>query len=306
MWPYLVQYGQLSICAYPFFYGLGVAVAGVLFVRALARRGQPATKCADLYGGSVVAVVLGGWLMHCLWLWGSESKDAEVLRGFSRGGQVLYGSVLLSVPTIGLVARYLGVSIHEALDAAAVVAPLGLVFGRVGCICRGCCHGTVTYLPWGICYPKVVDLDGSIVGSPAFLVHVRESLLSIAAAHSLAVHPSQAYEAIAMLITFCVLRRLWRRHQLVGRLTPCFLLCYCAIRFVIEFVRVHPAACWDLTFPQLLSIGIGSIAAVWLVAPQVGWLRFQVVRDGIIRANQPNGVSSRTTMKSKTLMSKKL
>ena len=58
----------------------------------------------------------------------------------------------------GLVGGYFGVELAKALlgvrvktgDSFAVPVAAALAIGRLGCFVAGCCHGTVTTLPWGV------------------------------------------------------------------------------------------------------------------------------------------------------------
>ena len=98
-------------------------------------------------------------------------------------------------------------------DRVAMVAPIGLFFGRLSNFINGELYGRVTDVPWAMIFPHSD-------GQPR--------------------HPSQLYEAglegaflgLAMYI-------FWRKHWLdiSGRLTGVFLFGYGLMRFLVEMVR---------------------------------------------------------------------
>lgn len=247
MHPYLCRHGGAVISSYAFFYGLGVAVAGLLFALLLRKRGHGLRKPANLFMLAAVVVVVGGRILYGIVRWSEAKSDLRGLFDLSAGGQILYGSIFLTVPSLWFFGKQFGMRTIAVLDAAAVGTPLGLVFGRIGCLCEGCCHGTVTDLPWAVAYPKVINLQGHVVGSPAFMLHLREGLIPLTASRSLDVHPVQVYEAVAMVLVFVTLLHLWRTQWFTGRLAPFFILSYCMVRFVLEFIRVQEDVLWGLT-----------------------------------------------------------
>jgi len=265
MYPYLLRQGGLVVSSYPFLYGLGVAVAGVVFALFLKQRGCSLRRSANVFMAAAVSVVLGGQVLYGVVRWSSVRAGLSEFISLSSGGQILYGSVLLTVPTLWLVARLLRMQPGSVFDAAAVGAPLGLVFGRIGCLCGGCCHGAATDLSWAVTYPKVINLEGDMIGTPAFMLHLREGLIPATAGQSLPVHPVQVYEAVAMLVVFLAMLKFWRARRFEGRLAPIFILVYCVVRFALEFVRVQEPVLWGLTLAQLLSTGIGAVMAIWVV-----------------------------------------
>jgi len=264
MYPYLIRFGGITVVSYSFFYGLGMAVAGLLFAAILHHRGVSLRKSAILFmvcGGSII---VGGRLMYAVVYWDSVRKELWEFANLKSGGQILYGSLLVGMAAMFILLRILRLSGKEVADAAAVVIPLGLAIGRIGCFCRGCCHGSVTGLPWGITFPKVIDVNGQIIGSHAYLMHLENHLISMIAPRSLPVHPVELYESLTMLALFVILLTFWQSRIFAGRLAALFLLAYCVTRFVLEFVRVEPQVLAGLTIYQILSIAIAVCTAAWL------------------------------------------
>lgn len=207
-----------------------------------------------------ISTVIGGWTLSAV-VRGAEHS----LLDLPNGGQILYGSFLSVVPLVAVCARLLRIGVRQAFDAAGVSAPLGLAIGRIGCFLGGCCHGTTTNVPWAVTYPKVVNTDGAIIGSPAYMLHLQEGLIAASASRSLPVHPVQIYESSVMIGLFAVLFYVWRRGRFSGRIAPLFILSYCVVRFALEFVRVQEMVLWGWALAQVLSAGIGAAATIWLI-----------------------------------------
>jgi phosphatidylglycerol:prolipoprotein diacylglycerol transferase len=265
--PYLLQIGEFTIASYPFLYGLGVGLAGLVLSLLLRARGVSLARAANVFLLAAAAVVVGGQTLYAIVRWEHVRHDVDSFISLSSGGQILYGSILLATPVLWLTSRLMQLSWRDVLDATAVCAPLGLVFGRLGCFCKGCCHGAVTDVSWAVSYPKVIDPGGAVIGTEAFLKHVNEGLMPAAAAGSLPVHPSQLYESGAMLIVFGLMLMLWARGGFTGRLAFVFILCYAAERFCVEFVRVQETVLAGLTLAQVMSILLGGASLTAIILP---------------------------------------
>ncbi len=188
---------------------------------------------------------------------------ADCLRVFKlwQGGLAYYGGPILALPAVLLLARWRRFSFWALADLCAVGVPLGLTFGRIGCVLSGCCFGAPTRLPWALRFP----LD-----SPAFKHHVELGLLSPHAAGSLPVHPAQLYEAAgaALIFGLCLWLFLRRRPRPAGQLFLGMLLAYALLRFVVEFWRDDARGLWFgdvLSTSQLIGLPIVLATGALLV-----------------------------------------
>ena len=79
-------------------------------------------------------------------------------------------------------------------------------------------------------------------------------------------HPVQLYESFANLLIFAVLYSLAKRNHRSGQIIGLYLVLYSAVRFVIEFFRVHEQntiASLSLTqwiAAALFALGIGILS----------------------------------------------
>jgi phosphatidylglycerol:prolipoprotein diacylglycerol transferase len=119
------------------------------------------------------------------------------------------------------------------LAAATPALAIGHAIGRIGCFLVGDDYGRVSDLPWAVAFPQ---------GLPPTIARV---------------HPTQLYEAAALVPVAWLLFR-WRRQGRPDRFVlGAYLALAGSVRFAIEFLRV------DVRVLGILSVAhIASLAAV--------------------------------------------
>jgi phosphatidylglycerol:prolipoprotein diacylglycerol transferase len=153
----------------------------------------------------------------------------------------------------GLVGGYFGVELAKAAlgvrvktgDSFAVPVAAALAIGRLGCFAAGCCHGTVTTLPWAVDFG-----DG------------------------LRRHPTQVYESAFHLAAALALAWLVRRRALRGQLFKLYSIAYLIYRFLTEFIRPEPVLALGLTGYQLACLALLPVfVALWVRDAQIARLQ---------------------------------
>lgn len=233
-------------------------IAGLLIGWAYARRlaadarlwgGLRAPKPEDLDDLLVFAalgVVVGGRLGFVLFYKPGFylANPLEILQTW-KGGMSFHGGLFGAWLAVFLFARRRGLEPFAMTDVAAVVAPLGLLFGRLANFIKGELWGRPADVPWAIIFPDA---------GPELR------------------HPSQLYEAgLEGLLLLIVLGVVVRRVGFVrpGLLSGVFGMGYAAARFFVEFFREPDrylgflAGGW-LTMGMTLSIPM-FFAGLWLV-----------------------------------------
>ncbi|MFH1529162.1 MAG: prolipoprotein diacylglyceryl transferase family protein [Pseudomonadota bacterium] len=239
--------------AFLFFLTAAIAVC-VIGEWILGRRWDEAPlPWAALIAASVLGAVVGSKLymsQHGAW---APALGAGVLPEVH--GKNLLGAVAGTlVATWGL--RWLLGHRARFEDALGLVLPVAILVGRFGCLFTGCCHGTVTAVPWAMRYGA---------GSIAARHQIAEGLLAPGAAASLSMHPAPLYEIllVAPLIAgvFWAHRRLRRR----GATLLVTVIGYGAIRFGQEFFRYGGPAAGGLKRVQwaLLVVLVLAGLALW-------------------------------------------
>ena len=236
MYPVLFRFGEFEITSFGVLVGIAALVGIWVFTRELERSGLDA-KAADAAVAGVIGGLLGAKLLWTIEFSGQEPV-ADLL--FSRGGLSWFGGLIGGVGTGLWMLHRRRVALVPALAAATPALAIGHAIGRLGCFMVGDDYGRPTDVPWGLAFPK---------GSPPTTV---------------AVHPTQLYEAAGLAVIAFVLI-MWRRHRvadavLFGR----YLVLAGALRFAVEFLRINAPVAGPLTLAQLFASAI-VVIGMWFV-----------------------------------------
>lgn len=265
MYPYFIRIGGFSLPAYPLLYGLGIAVAGAILIWLGSREGLSVRKLNNVVLLLAFSGLIGGRLFYAIHFAHEFEGNWQKAFNLAEAGQVIYGGLLLGTVTVLAYCKWNGLAIRKVLDLVATVAPVGIAIGRLACFCRGCCYGEPTNLAWGVHFPVHMDVTGQVVGSPAFVDHVQQSLITENALHSLAVHPVQLCSSALALCIFGIMYLAWRSKRFEGRLVLLFFIIYAVYRFLIEFLRTEPKVLGNLSAAQTTGLVILPICLILLL-----------------------------------------
>jgi phosphatidylglycerol:prolipoprotein diacylglycerol transferase len=183
-----------------------------------------------------------------------KEADCFAWAKFWAGGLTYYGGFLGASVGAWFLLKRDRFPFWKAADMAGFAVPLGLAFGRMGCLLAGCCFGAETGLPWALSFPPK---------SPASEAQFKAHVLESARAWSLPVHPTQIYESAASLAiaAFCLLY-VHPKKRYDGQVFAAFLALYALARFAIEFLRKDDrGGLGGLSTSQLIGIGLLIAAA---------------------------------------------
>jgi phosphatidylglycerol:prolipoprotein diacylglycerol transferase len=244
-YPLVLHVGPLEITGYGIMMMLGFLLGGWLIAIELRRRSLYEEYAADI----VVAAVIGGIVGAKLWYW--------VLNGgslFSRGGLVWYGGFLGGALAVLANGWRLKVPTRWTAHLTAPALAAAYAIGRIGCFTVNDDYGGPTSLPWAVRFPQ------GLPPTTASSLNTEYGLPIPAGADPstvLAVHPTQLYEAILMLIAFAVLWRLRLKDRPVGWLLGPYLIMAGAERFAVEFLRLKDDRFFGpFTLAQVVSVGL--------------------------------------------------
>jgi phosphatidylglycerol:prolipoprotein diacylglycerol transferase len=97
------------------------------------------------------------------------AATARSLLNFTKGGLVVYGSVIFGLPAGIWFLRRRGLGILPMADIIAPSMALGQAIGRLGCFLNGCCYGGVCLTaPWAMTFPSQPP-----PGSPPYQQHLQ-------------------------------------------------------------------------------------------------------------------------------------
>jgi len=182
-----------------------------------------AALAGAFFGAKLVYLAAEGWL-H----WHDENRWLILATGKSITGALLGGYVGVEVAK-----RLLGYR-NATGDWFAIIAPVGIMLGRVGCVLHGCCLGRACEAAWF----TVNDAHG-IARWPAAQVEL-------------------AFNALAL---GGVLLLRWKKTQL-GQHFHLYLMAYGLFRFVHEFWRETPQLLGPISGYQIASLCVVALGAV--------------------------------------------
>jgi len=184
-----------------------------------------------------------------------KHTDCFAWAKFWAGGLTYYGGFLGATAAAVWLLRRDKFPFWKAADMAGFAIPLGLAFGRMGCLLAGCCFGAQSSLPWALSFPP---------RSPASEEQAKNHLLESVRMWSNPVHPTQIYESAASLgIAAVLLFWLLPRKKYDGQVFAGFLVLYAVARFVIEILRRDArGGAGGLSTSQLIGLGLvaGAVA----------------------------------------------
>jgi phosphatidylglycerol:prolipoprotein diacylglycerol transferase len=175
------------------------------------------------------------------------------------GGLSIFGAVLGGLGGAYLYMRRNKLPIGSWLDIAGVCLPLGQAIGRWANYVNQELYGAVTTLPWGIPISAAnrVDPYNSLVDYPA-----AETLF----------HPLFLYESLWSILAFIVLLNLFlrqRKNFAPGAFFLLYVMQYCVIRFLLEFLRVEVSLVGGVNVSQVVCV-IGFVVALVLFLARRG------------------------------------
>jgi phosphatidylglycerol:prolipoprotein diacylglycerol transferase len=178
------------------------------------------------FGAKIVYLLAEGWL---------HFRDPDRWIVLATGKSIL-GALLGGYGAVELAKHFVGYRSPTG-DLFALVAPMGIMLGRVGCVLHGCCLGSVCEPAWF----SVRDTAG-VARWPAAQVELAFNLLALV-----------------------VLYLLRRAHLFQNQLFHLYLIAYGSFRFVHEFWRDTPRVIGPLTgyqFAALCVIALGAIGFI--------------------------------------------
>jgi phosphatidylglycerol:prolipoprotein diacylglycerol transferase len=168
-------------------------------------------------GAKMVYILAEGW-MH----FGAPDMWLQLATGKSILGALLGGYAAVEIAKH--LVRYPGAT----GDWFALIAPVGIAVGRIGCLLHGCCLGSVCEPAWY----TLKDRDG-VARWPAV--------------------PMEIFFNVAAMGVFFLLRR---KHKLAGQHFHLYLMAYGAFRFIHEFLRDTPKWAGLISGYQIAALAV--------------------------------------------------
>src|SRR3954447_1038819 len=228
-------------------FSLGFLAAGAVCARRFKELGKPVDWAYEMIFAALVGGIVGARGYYLVQNWDDVRHDFFG-NLFSGSGLVWYGGALGGAIAVFLWAWRRNFLTLALLDLAASPLALGYAVGRIGCQLSGDGdYGKPSDLPWAMAYPK---------GTVPTKVEV---------------HPTPVYETLAMGL---IALGLWHLRDRVkpGLLFALWLVLSGLERLLVEFIRRNDQVALGLTLPQLISVAMIAVGALWLArapAPRV-------------------------------------
>ena len=237
----LYLFGPFPVRTYGVMIALGFFI-GILVARPLFKKSSINPDAVfDIAIYIVMGVIIGARLFYIIFYdWHYFINNPLKIIAVWEGGLVLYGGLIGGCIAGIYKIKKMKLSLLKTLDIFGVIIPLGVFFGRFGCLGYGCCFGRAApeWFPFKIRFPAVGHvLTGH---TPAFSEHLHQGLIAAGDKFSLPVYPSQFISSLNGMFLFIVLWFLFKKKKFDGQIIALSLMFYAVTRFLIEFIRVEP------------------------------------------------------------------
>ncbi len=207
----------------------GILISAIFWYR----RSKGQSDLLLIYLGALIGGFAGAKIAYLLaegWL---EWSQPDRLLRWATGKSVL-GGLLGAYAGVEWTKHLVGHK-HSTGDAFAVIVPVGILLGRVGCFVNGCC-----------------------LGKPSAGVFAARDVQGIAR------WPAPFVEGAFQVIILAVILLLKRRGLLRDRLFFLYLAAYGVFRFLHEFMRDTPKIWLGLSGYQFISLAMTALGFVML------------------------------------------
>ncbi|MDX8405389.1 MAG: prolipoprotein diacylglyceryl transferase [Mariprofundus sp.] len=246
--PVALQLGPLAIHWYGLMYIAGFSATWYLVRLQLQQAGLweqsvPAEAYEGLFTALIIGVVLGGRIGYVLFYnFPYYSQHPLEILYVWQGGMSFHGGLVGPIIAGWWYCRKYRLPFLQLADRFFTVAPLGLMFGRIGNFINGELWGRVSDVPWAMVFPGAGP-------DPR--------------------HPSQLYEmTLEGIVLFIVLWSLRKRDWPAGARVAVFLIGYALARIVCESFRQPDVQLGFLfgpvTMGMLLSSAMLVTGLIWL------------------------------------------
>jgi phosphatidylglycerol:prolipoprotein diacylglycerol transferase len=184
-----------------------------------------------------------------------KEADCFAWAKFWAGGLTYYGGFIGASVAAWVLLKRDHFPFWKAADMAGFTVPLGLAFGRMGCLLAGCCFGARSSVPWALTFPP---------RSPASEAQFKLHQLLSENQWSHPVHPTQVYESVASLAIAAVCFFYVHPHKRYdGQVFASFLALYAVARFALELLRADDrGGALGLSTSQLIGVALIVAAGV--------------------------------------------
>jgi len=201
---------EITVYTYAFCIVLGTLTA-TLYTKYTAEKDLGINKLSNSFFYIIfIAGFVGGKLFYYLEKPIFYYRNPHLLFDNFSGGFVFYGSFLTIIPIVIWYLKKQKIAMLPMLDILGITTLIVHAIGRIGCFNAGCCFGSSTNSSFGIVFPTT---------------------------NNIAVHPTQLYEAVTLIILLIILLTIKKRQQFNGQIFLLYISFYAISRAVLEVFR---------------------------------------------------------------------
>lgn len=214
-----LQFIQLH--TYGVLVAIGFLIGIVLAVREANRIGANSEQILDLAFWLLIAAMVGARLGYILTHWQQYITNFKKTGPWYQwkifrlweGGLLFFGGLVLAILVCWVFVRIYKIDFWKLADILVPSLAIGQVFGQLGSLAAGFGYGKITTASWGIMMTAKTPMGDS------------------------SLHPTQLYEALAVLALFFLLLWVRSNKKYNGQVFLWYLLIYPIISFGIEIFR---------------------------------------------------------------------
>jgi len=212
--PVALQIFSLEVRWYSLAYIFGILFGWILAKKLFIQNIEVKNKFDDYLTYLIIGIIVGGRLGY-IFIYNLSFYINNPLDIFKiwQGGMSFHGGLIGVIFASIIFAKKNNQNSFLYMDIVALVAPIGLFFGRIANFINSELYGRITDVPWAVIFIQIDDLPR---------------------------HPSQLYEAVLEGL-FLFLLLIYFRNKFSnkpGKISGLFLIIYSIFRFIVEFYRV--------------------------------------------------------------------
>ncbi|MDG1882354.1 MAG: prolipoprotein diacylglyceryl transferase [Alphaproteobacteria bacterium] len=247
--PVAIDLGIIQIRWYAISYIAGILLSWVLILNIIKFKNLKVDNkvISELISNSMIGIIIGGRLGYVIF-YNPDYYLNNLLEIFKlwNGGMSFHGGFIGVVFAVIYSSKISKTAILILADLIAIVAPIGIFFGRLANFINGELYGRITNHSFGMIFPNAGN-------SPR--------------------HPSQLYEAFFEGFLLFIIMLLFIKFTNIlnkkGLITALFLSCYGSFRFMIEFFREPDANIgllyFNFSMGQLLSLPMIIVGLYFII-----------------------------------------
>ncbi len=244
--PIALHIGSLNIRWYGILIAVAFLIAYSLTEKLILNDKLNINHFNDLIFFVLISSVIGARLYFVLLSWDYFKEHLSEIPKIWLGGQSIHGGMIGAILATIIYTKIKKISFYNYIDVIATVTPLGQAIGR-----------------WGNFFNN--EAFGRPASNSLIKLFIPQEYRPDSYINQSYFHPTFLYESILNFVIFVFLYKKypkWRKNP--GKIFWTYLICYSAIRFLLEFLRTDSLYLFNFPCAQIISIIIFVIAGIFL------------------------------------------